>query len=194
VPDQEQVRLEHPVGRRHLGQERVSGVRSGSRRDEPDAKRDPVDMGVDGHHRDVQAEEQDAGGRLGTDSGERHQPPHRLVRRHTAQPLEVEPVKVAQCGLDAGRLLDGQPAGAERLDELGLGSVPDVLPGREPLPHAGVGVLAVSVARVLAQDRQHELVQGGPSRAQDGLPIRRLEAVHDLGHRHTGGSTRTASG
>src|SRR5262249_61951128 len=72
--------------------------------------------------------------------------------------------------LDPWGLGDAQAPGLDRrLDLLGR-RVPDLLPGREPLPQPGVGDVAVAVVRVLGENRPDELRDRVAVRPDDGSP------------------------
>ena len=188
VGDQEQVRLEHARGRHELRQDGVGLVCARARRDQAQPQRHPVDVRVDRHHGHIQAEQQDTARGFGADPGKRHQPGDRLGRRKPAEPVEVRPAvlgELCEHGLDARRLLRGQAARAQHVLELRRGGVAHLLPGREPLAHGCIGTLAVAIARVLAQDREHELVQRrqpavNPRRSV--APAQAVEDAVDRGH------------
>ena len=121
--------------------------------------------------------------------GQIHEPGDGLGRLEVAEPLQVGPAAgrdARQDGLDARRLLVGQTARAQDIGQRRRIGVAHVLPGREPLAHGGVGPVAVQIARVLAQDRQHQLVDGRQAAVARRRAARGDEAVEDQFHHDAG--------
>ena len=189
VCDQEQVRLEHALGRHERRQERVGLVGARPRRDQAQPPGHPVDVRVDRHHGHVQAEEQHAARGLRPHAGQRDEPRDRLGRPQATEPVEVGPavLSTARCSTAwiRGAFCAASPPGrSTRSSSAGRG-VAHLLPGREPLAHGCIGTLAVAIARVLAQDREHELVERRQPAVHPRRAVARAQAVEDaVDHGH----------
>ena len=100
--------------RRHLAFQQIVGpLCRHLRADEPQATRDPVDVGVHGHRRHPEGEAQHYRRGLGTHARQRLQPGLGLGQRKLPQEVQVQlPAELqdaAQRALDARCLLTGQP-------------------------------------------------------------------------------------
>ena len=76
----------------------------------------------------------------------------------------------ARIGLDADRFLPVEPAGLDRVLDLGDGRVAHLPPRSEALAQPQVGDVAVAVVRRLGQDGEDQLVQRAPCGFATGGP------------------------
>ena len=152
-----------PPGWDHLGQDHVAASHRRVRRNPAQTPGDTMDVCVDGKGRMATGEEQDAADRLVSHSLEAGQVATSLRGRHPTQMTEAQmstiPPHPLEDAMDDTTLRPGQPTRPNGLlDRPRTGPVRPG-PGRKPTAQLDVGTIAVSIVRVLRQDRQDQLVQ-----------------------------------
>lgn len=139
---------------------------------------------VNRHDRKSKAEEQDAGGGLGTDPGQTLQPRSGLREGQCAQRIEAQLTEAgfnrAQDALNAGRLDFGQSPAANSARDFSRWRVDDGAPGWEVGAKGGECPFRVQVRGVLRENRGNQLVQRVAGRPPGWTAIPRLHAAFDV--------------
>src|SRR6476660_7474128 len=163
-PDQPHVqRGPEPVGNQ-IVQQPVGALGARLRGNQAQTTGDAVHVRIDRDRVAAQGEGQHDRRGLRTDAGKGGEVAARLRVRHASEPRQVVGalalVDLAKDGLDAWGLRVGGAAGAGRIREGGRGRRDDLTPGGERVAERRERPVGVHVARVLAQNREDQLVEG----------------------------------
>lgn len=166
------------------GFQRVVRLFGGQRcRDEAEALGYTLDVRINGHGREAEREEQNAGSGFRPHAGQRPEPLSRVFEFHLAQEVEVPALGALrdcpEASLDARRLLLREATGGDGFDDLLEWCVCDLFPGAEAAKELRERATAVRVGRVLRQNREHQFGHGIAMGSVHRHAVEDGQALHD---------------
>ena len=161
----------------------LSGVRTGITRDKTEPTAKAMNVSVDRHNREAQAEEENAGSGLLADSGKAQQPGSGLVDRQGAQRRQRVRSKLVsnmpENGLNARRFDICQAAAADGIGDPCRWRFSYFVPIRKRPSQRRKRAVRVQVGGVLGKDRRDELIERLGVRMPNWAPVFIRKATFD---------------